>query len=79
MASQRFSDEGISDVDGVIYAPDVPSPAKKVSKRAYIQERVWAPGDTYLVIETQVFASDGYQEGDEVQITIEPVKKKHAK
>jgi hypothetical protein len=49
-------------------------PPKKKRTTSYVEERVWGPGDTYLVVsETQVFEHDGFRQGDKVKIIIEKV------
>ncbi len=45
---------------------------KKVIK-ARVAEKVWGPGDTYNVVQVQVFESDGFKDGDEVKVTVEKV------
>ena len=40
-----------------------------------VGERVWAPGDTYLVVpEIQVMKISGFEEGDKVKVTIENIQ-----
>lgn len=51
-------------------AKKVEEPPTQETHTAYVEERVWGPDDTYLVIgDVQVF-SDAFQKGDEVEITI---------
>ena len=40
-----------------------------------VGERVWAPGDTYLVVpEIQVMTIGGFNKGDKVKVTIENIQ-----
>lgn len=40
-----------------------------------VAERVWAPGDTYLVVsEIQVMEGNGFKKGDKVKVTIENLR-----
>lgn len=40
-----------------------------------VVERVWAPGDTYLVVsEIQVREGNGFKKGDRVKVTIENLR-----
>lgn len=47
-----------------------------VIKTSYIRERIWAPGDTYLVVaEVQVMEGEGFSQGDEIEVTIRKIEK----
>lgn len=40
-----------------------------------VSERIWAPGDTYLIVpEIQVMSISGFNEGDRVKVTVEKLK-----
>ena len=58
---------------------DVSGPKKKkpveVTKKARVEEKIWGPDDTYLTVEVQVFTTEGFKEGDEVEVTVKKVKK----
>lgn len=43
-----------------------------------VTEKVWDPGDTYFVIETQVF-SDKFEKGDEVEVIVRKTGVNHYK
>jgi len=47
-----------------------------IKKRGWVETRHWGPDDDYLVVEIQVFAEDGFKEGDIVEVTIENIEKK---
>ncbi len=44
---------------------------KKYETTAIVQEKIWGPDDTYLIVEVQVSRSDGFKKDDNVKVTIE--------
>ena len=35
-----------------------------------VEEKIWSPGDTYLVVQVQVFEEDGFKKGDKVEVLL---------
>lgn len=47
-----------------------------VIKWSYVRGKVWGPDDTYLVVsEIQIMESDGFADGDDVEVTIRKIEK----
>lgn len=68
----------VANVDVAGSSPASRSMEKKGKFTTYIAERVWGPGDTYLVVpisEIQVFERQGWKRGQavEVEITIRTI------
>jgi hypothetical protein len=42
----------------------------KKTKTAVVTSRHWGPDDDYLVVETQVFAEEGFRAGQQVEMTL---------